>query len=82
MNCYLVDNFGSPKLWNFDIKPTDGATIFAYLGKGGKYWYRTPAIITHSWFETADFFEEFPCLVHKLSVILTDLDYKPQWKMA
>ena len=25
-----------------------------------------------------DFFEEFPCLVHKLSVILTALDYKPQ----
>ena len=23
------------KVWNFDIKPTDGATIFAYLGKIG-----------------------------------------------
>ena len=39
-----------------------------------------PAIITHSWFETAlDYktriletkIEEFPCLVHKLSVTLT-----------
>ena len=26
--------------------------------------------------------EEFPCLVHKLSAILTALQYKPQWKMA
>ena len=24
----------------------------------------------------------FPCLVHKLSVILNNLDYKPQWKMG
>ena len=46
--------------------------------------YRTPAIITRSWFETAlDYkprflgpkIEEFPILVHKLSVILTDLQY-------
>ena len=26
--------------------------------------------------------EEFPCLVHKLTVILTALQYKPQWKMG
>ena len=26
--------------------------------------------------------EEFPCLVHKLSVTLTALQYKPQWKMG
>ena len=50
--------------------------------------YRTGAIMTRSWFETdLDYkprildpkFEEFPCLVHKLSVILTALQYKPQW---
>ena len=28
------------------------------------------------------FFEEFPCLLHELSLILTALDYKPQWKMG
>ena len=26
--------------------------------------------------------EEFPCSVHKLSVILTALQYKPHWKMG
>ena len=45
------------------------------------------AIITHPGFENAlDYkprilgskIEEFPCLVHKLSVILTALQYKPQ----
>ena len=41
----------------------------------------TRAIITHSWFETADFRAKFPCLVHKLSLILTALDYKLHWKM-
>ena len=50
--------------------------------------YRTRAILTRSWFETAlDYkprilgqaIEEFPRLVHKLSVILTDLQCKPQW---
>ena len=49
--------------------------------------YRTRAIITRSRFETAlDYrlrilgskIEEFPCLVRKLSVILTALQYKPQ----
>ena len=49
--------------------------------------YRTRAIITRSRFETAlDYkprilgqaIEEFPRLVHKLSVILTDLQCKPQ----
>ena len=53
--------------------------------------YRTRAIITRSLFETAlDYkpqilgpnIEEFPCLVHKLSVILTALQYKPHWKMG
>ena len=51
---------------------------------------RTLATITRSLFETAlnykprildQKIEEFPCLVHKLSVILTTLQYKPQWKM-
>ena len=52
-----------------------------FIGHVKKYmYYRTRDIITRSWFETADFIEEFPCLVHKLSVILTALDYKPQWK--
>ena len=49
--------------------------------------YRTRATITRSWFETAlnykprildQKIEEFPCLVHKLSVTLTALQYKPQ----
>ena len=53
--------------------------------------YRTRAIITCSWFETALNYkprildpkiEEFPCLVHKLSVTLTALQYKPQWKIG
>ena len=53
--------------------------------------YFTRAIITRSWFETArDYkpqilgpkFEEFPCLLHKLSVILTALQYKQLWKMG
>ena len=56
-----------------------------------KYKYCTRAIITHSWFETAlDYkpqildpkIEEFPCLVHKLFVTLTALQYRPQWKMG
>ena len=25
------------RIWSFDIKPIDDATIFAYLGKGGKF---------------------------------------------
>ena len=53
--------------------------------------YRTRAIITGSWFETTlDYkpqilgpkIEEFPCLVHKLCVILAAFEYKPQWKMG
>ena len=43
MNCYLVDTlywlteaFGGNRIWNYDIKLADGATIFAYLGKEGK----------------------------------------------
>ena len=48
-------------------------------------------IITHSLFEIAlDYkpqilspkIEEFPSLLHKLSVILTALQYKQQWKRA
>ena len=37
MDCYLVDilylseAFGGTRIGNCDIKPTDGATIFAYL---------------------------------------------------
>ena len=55
------------------------------------YEYRTSAIIARSWFEaTLDYkarilapkIEEFLFLVHKLSVILTALQYKPQWKMG
>ena len=53
--------------------------------------YCTHVIITLSWFETTlDYkpwildpeIEEFPCLVHKLSVTLTTLQYKWQWKMG
>ena len=49
--------------------------------------YHTRAIITRSRFETAleyeprilgSKIEEFPFLVHKLSIILTALQYKPQ----
>ena len=45
MNCYLVDihllteAFEGDRIWNFDVKPTDGATIFDYLGKGGGYFW-------------------------------------------
>ena len=38
-------------------------------------------IVTRSWLQTADFFEEFPCLVHKLSVILAAF-YKSRLVMA
>ena len=53
--------------------------------------YHMCATITCSWFETALKYkprildpkiEEFPCLVHKLSVTLTALQYKPQWKIG
>ena len=51
----------------------------------------TRAIITRSSFENALIcelqilglqIEEFPILVHKLSVVLTALQYKPQWTMG
>ena len=29
-----------------------------------------------------DFFEEFPFLLHKLTLILTAFAYKPPWKMG
>ena len=45
MDCYLVhiywlkEVFGGNGIVKFDIKPTDGTTIFANLGKGGiKFW--------------------------------------------
>ena len=44
MDSYLLDIHGlneasgGYRTWNFDIKPTDGTTIFANLGKGGKFW--------------------------------------------
>ena len=40
MDCYLVDKLylseasGGARIGNCDIKPTDGATIFAYLRTG------------------------------------------------
>ena len=43
MDCYLVDihwlekAFGNDRIWNFEIKPTDGTSIFANLEKGGKF---------------------------------------------
>ena len=39
MYCYLVnihcllEAFGGARIWNFSIKPTDGATTVAYLWK-------------------------------------------------
>ena len=44
--------------------------------------YNLPLIWNRSWLSTADFRHRFSCLVHKLSVILTALDYKPRWKMG
>ena len=53
--------------------------------------YRTRATKSRSWFETALNYkprildpenEEFPCLVHKLSVTTTALQYKSQWKIG
>ena len=43
MDCHLVDvhwlskAFGGARIWNFEIKATDSATIFAYLGKSGRF---------------------------------------------
>ena len=34
MDCYLSEAFGGAKIGIFDIKPTDGATIFVYLRTG------------------------------------------------
>ena len=62
-----------------------------FVQAGHETTYRTRATITRSWFETALIYkprildqkiEEFPCLVHKLSVTLTALQYKPQWKVG
>ena len=89
----LKIDFGSPIFWV--DKKIEGITIWTltYLYNGNNSYtkshltYRTRAIITRSWFETAlDYYlrilgwkiEEFPCLEHKLSVILTALIYKPQ----
>ena len=42
MDCYLVDikwlseAFGGERIWSFNVKPTDGAAIFACPGKGWK----------------------------------------------
>ena len=48
--------------------------------------YNPLLIWNHSWIKTEDFMLTFPCLLHKLSVILTTLDYlldyKPHWKMG
>ena len=47
MDHYLVDihwlseAFGGDRNWKFDLKPTDGTTIFAYLGKGEKNFKKT-----------------------------------------
>ena len=32
-----LEAFGGARMWNFDIKPTDGTTISVYLMKGLKY---------------------------------------------
>ena len=43
MDRYLVDiywlseDFRKASIWIFDIKPTYSTTVFAYLGKGGKF---------------------------------------------
>jgi len=44
--------------------------------------YNPLLIWNRSWLWTADFRPTFPCLVHKLTLILTALDYKPHWKMG
>ena len=41
--------------------------------------YCTCTIITCSWFETADLWSTFICLVHKLPVVLIALDYKTHY---
>ena len=83
--------------WPFDRKRVEGlwrTLVHPRVNKWGKFDdlnYRTHTIITDSWFGTAYHYksrilgskiEEFPCLVHKLSVILTALQYKWQWKMG
>ena len=74
---------------------TTASTLMRWL-VNWVYWaspnsYHTRSIITRSWFETALVYyprildpkvEEFTCLVHKLSVTLTALQYKPQWKIG
>jgi hypothetical protein len=55
------------------------------------FMYRTRTILTCCWFETAldlkplliinsGFYRRLFCLVNKLSLISTALDYKPKWK--
>ena len=33
---WLLEAFGGARIWNFDSKPTDGATVFAYFEERGK----------------------------------------------
>ena len=35
LDCYL--GFCGDRIWNFDIRPTDGTKIYAYLGENGKF---------------------------------------------
>ena len=35
---WLSEAFVGARTRNFDVKPTDGITILAYFGKGGKFW--------------------------------------------
>ena len=64
---------------NFDFWNTLFSKNFSQLRRSSRY--HTCTIITRSWFETAFGYKlqraKFPCLVHKLSVILTALDSKP-----
>ena len=34
---FLSEAFGGARIWVFNIKTTDGAKIFAYLGQDGKF---------------------------------------------
>ena len=43
--------------------------------------YNPLLIWNRSWLKTADIFEEFPYLVHKLSVILNALANRSRWKI-
>ena len=76
----IISDFGIP---NTKLKPN---LISSYVKPPADIpharHYKPLLIWNHSWLWTADCFEEFSCLVHKLSVILTALDYKPYWKMG